>query len=79
MRRGSYRAGRTGTDAASAQWDSGLGRAQAGDAPAVAPRFEEAQPSATYAQRGKTVEITGLNDPGARLHDRLSGELVGGH
>ncbi|GAA1419511.1 hypothetical protein GCM10009601_16430 [Streptomyces thermospinosisporus] len=32
-----------------------------------------------YAQRGKTVEITGLSDPSARLHDRLSGELVGGH
>ncbi|MEV8594269.1 SulP family inorganic anion transporter [Streptomyces sp. NPDC052012] len=32
-----------------------------------------------YAQRGKTVEITGLNDPSARLHDRLSGELAGGH
>ncbi|GAA3500445.1 SulP family inorganic anion transporter [Streptomyces prasinosporus] len=34
---------------------------------------------AKYARRGKTVEITGLNDPSARLHDRLSGELVGGH
>ncbi|MFI1250472.1 SulP family inorganic anion transporter [Streptomyces anulatus] len=32
-----------------------------------------------YAQRGKTVEITGLNGPSARLHDRLSGELAGGH
>ncbi len=32
-----------------------------------------------YAQRGKTVEITGLNEPSARLHDKLSGELVGGH
>ncbi|MFE1369212.1 SulP family inorganic anion transporter [Streptomyces anulatus] len=32
-----------------------------------------------YAQRGKTVEITGLNDPSARLHDRLSGELAAGH
>jgi SulP family sulfate permease len=32
-----------------------------------------------YAQRGKTVEIRGLNDPSARLHDRLSGELTGGH
>lgn len=29
-----------------------------------------------YAQRGKTVEITGLNGPSARLHDRLSGELA---
>ncbi|CAM5316922.1 hypothetical protein SGRIM128S_04247 [Streptomyces griseomycini] len=33
----------------------------------------------TYAQRGRTVEITGLNDPSVRLHDKLSGELVGGH
>ncbi|MEU2981411.1 SulP family inorganic anion transporter [Streptomyces hirsutus] len=32
-----------------------------------------------YAQRGKTVEITGLNEPSARLHDKLSGELVGGN
>ncbi|KAF3469691.1 SulP family inorganic anion transporter [Streptomyces sp. Tu 3180] len=32
-----------------------------------------------YAQRGKTVEITGLNGPSARLHGKLSGELVGGH
>lgn len=32
-----------------------------------------------YARRGKTVEITGLNGPGAHLHDRLSGELVAGH
>ncbi|MDG9684174.1 SulP family inorganic anion transporter [Streptomyces sp. DH18] len=32
-----------------------------------------------YAQRGKTVEITGLNDPSARLHDRLSGELAADH
>ncbi|MFE9920522.1 SulP family inorganic anion transporter [Streptomyces sp. NPDC005774] len=32
-----------------------------------------------YAQRGKTVEIMGLNEPSARLHDKLSGELVGGH
>ncbi|MGW3158449.1 SulP family inorganic anion transporter [Streptomyces sp. NPDC001089] len=32
-----------------------------------------------YAQRGKTVEITGLNDPSARLHGRLSGELTAGH
>ncbi|WP_328869589.1 SulP family inorganic anion transporter [Streptomyces sp. NBC_00287] len=28
-----------------------------------------------YAQRGKTVEITGLNDRSAHLHDRLSGQL----
>ncbi|MBH5338731.1 SulP family inorganic anion transporter [Streptomyces pactum] len=30
-----------------------------------------------YAKRGKTVEITGLNDPSARLHGRLTGELSG--
>ncbi|MFB6893142.1 SulP family inorganic anion transporter [Kitasatospora sp. NPDC056327] len=35
--------------------------------------------TARYAQRGKTVRITGLNDPSAALHGRLSGELVGGH
>jgi SulP family sulfate permease len=29
-----------------------------------------------YAQRGKTVETTGLNDPSARLHDKLTGELA---
>ncbi|MBO0654566.1 SulP family inorganic anion transporter [Streptomyces triculaminicus] len=32
---------------------------------------------AKYAQRGKTVEITGLNDPSADLHGRLTGELAG--
>ncbi|MFS0695516.1 SulP family inorganic anion transporter [Streptomyces nitrosporeus] len=32
-----------------------------------------------YAQRGKTVEITGLNAPSARLHGRLSGGLTAGH
>ena len=32
-----------------------------------------------YAQRGKTVEITGLNAPSARLHGKLSGELAGSH
>lgn len=32
-----------------------------------------------YAQRGKTVEITGLNAPSADLHGRLSGELAAGH
>ncbi|WP_189552212.1 SulP family inorganic anion transporter [Streptomyces lavendofoliae] len=32
-----------------------------------------------YAQRGKSVEITGLNDPSAQLHGRLSGELAAGH
>ncbi|MFD3534673.1 SulP family inorganic anion transporter [Streptomyces sp. NPDC058664] len=30
-----------------------------------------------YAQRGKTVEITGLNHPSADLHSRLTGELTG--
>ncbi|PZH19105.1 sodium-independent anion transporter [Streptomyces sp. NTH33] len=32
-----------------------------------------------YAQRGKTVEITGLNDSSAHLHGRLSGELTASH
>ncbi|MGR3867429.1 SulP family inorganic anion transporter [Streptomyces graminifolii] len=32
-----------------------------------------------YAQRGKTVEIINLNEPSARLHETLSGELTGGH
>ncbi|MEV6162386.1 SulP family inorganic anion transporter [Streptomyces sp. NPDC052052] len=32
-----------------------------------------------YAHRGKTVEITGLNDPSAHLHGRLSGQLTAGH
>ncbi|MDQ0791351.1 SulP family inorganic anion transporter [Streptomyces sp. B3I8] len=32
-----------------------------------------------YAQRGKTVEIIGLNGPSARLHGRLSGELTASH
>ncbi|MFE2129399.1 SulP family inorganic anion transporter [Streptomyces amritsarensis] len=32
-----------------------------------------------YAQRGKTVEIIGLNTPSADLHGRLSGELAAGH
>jgi SulP family sulfate permease len=30
-----------------------------------------------YAQRGKSVEIIGLNDPSAALHGRLTGELTG--
>ncbi|MDT6986295.1 SulP family inorganic anion transporter [Streptomyces lusitanus] len=30
-----------------------------------------------YAQRGKTVEIVGLNEPSARIHKTLSGELTG--
>ncbi|WP_307037692.1 SulP family inorganic anion transporter [Streptomyces canus] len=29
-----------------------------------------------YAQRGKSVEIIGLNEPSARIHRRLSGELT---
>ncbi|MEU6243102.1 SulP family inorganic anion transporter [Streptomyces sp. NPDC047024] len=32
---------------------------------------------AKYAQRGKTVEITGLNERSARIHGTLSGELAG--
>ncbi|MFE1027103.1 SulP family inorganic anion transporter [Streptomyces sp. NPDC058818] len=32
-----------------------------------------------YKQRGKTVEITGLNDPSADLHGKLTGELAGSH
>ncbi|MGW7518472.1 SulP family inorganic anion transporter [Streptomyces sp. NPDC054796] len=32
-----------------------------------------------YAQYGKTVEIIGLNEPSARIHEKLSGELTGGH
>ncbi|MGW2473626.1 SulP family inorganic anion transporter [Streptomyces sp. NPDC001665] len=32
-----------------------------------------------YAQRGKTVEIVGLNQPSADLHRTLSGELAAGH
>ncbi|MFI5527711.1 SulP family inorganic anion transporter [Kitasatospora sp. NPDC051853] len=35
--------------------------------------------TAKYAQRGKTVELTGLNTPSAALHTRLSGELASGH
>ncbi|MEU4465929.1 SulP family inorganic anion transporter [Streptomyces sp. NPDC024017] len=33
---------------------------------------------AKYAQRGKSVEIIGLNESSARLHRALSGELTGG-
>jgi SulP family sulfate permease len=32
-----------------------------------------------YAQRDKTVEIIGLNEPSARIHKTLSGELAGSH
>lgn len=35
--------------------------------------------TAKYAQRGKTVEITGLNQDSARIHRTLSGELAAGH
>ncbi len=34
---------------------------------------------AKYVQRGKSVEIVGLNETSARLHKTLSGELTGGH
>jgi SulP family sulfate permease len=32
-----------------------------------------------YSQRGKTVEIIGLNTSSAKMHDILSGELSGSH
>ncbi|MEV0522503.1 SulP family inorganic anion transporter [Streptomyces sp. NPDC050439] len=32
-----------------------------------------------YAQRGKAVEIIGLNEPSAQIHEKLTGELTGGH
>ncbi|GGQ33627.1 sodium-independent anion transporter [Streptomyces virginiae] len=32
-----------------------------------------------YAQRGKSVEIIGLNNPSADLHGKLTGELAGSH
>lgn len=32
-----------------------------------------------YARRGKNVEIIGLNEPSARIHKTLSGELTAGH
>lgn len=35
--------------------------------------------TAKYADRGKSVEITGLNVPSATMHGRLSGELTGSH
>jgi SulP family sulfate permease len=34
---------------------------------------------AKYTQRGKKVTITGLNEPSAAMHGRLSGELAGNH
>nr|WP_206681770.1 SulP family inorganic anion transporter [Actinomadura sp. J1-007] len=35
--------------------------------------------TAKYAQRGKTVEIIGLNQPSAHMHGTLSGELTASH
>jgi len=35
--------------------------------------------TARYARRGKTVAITGLNEGSERIHDRLAGQLSGGH
>ncbi|MFC9975674.1 SulP family inorganic anion transporter [Spirillospora sp. NPDC127200] len=32
-----------------------------------------------YGNRGKTVEIIGLNEPSAKMHHTLSGELTAGH
>jgi SulP family sulfate permease len=32
-----------------------------------------------YTQRGKTVEITGLNEASARMHETLAGQLNAGH
>lgn len=32
-----------------------------------------------YARHGKSVEITGLNDPSAHLHGKLTGGLAAGH
>ncbi|MGA5148198.1 SulP family inorganic anion transporter [Streptomyces griseoincarnatus] len=32
-----------------------------------------------YAQRGKKVTIIGLNEPSADMHQRLAGQLTGGH
>ncbi|MEO3853989.1 sodium-independent anion transporter [Acrocarpospora sp. B8E8] len=32
-----------------------------------------------YAARGKKVAIVGLNQPSARLHDALAGQLAAGH
>lgn len=32
-----------------------------------------------YAQRGKEVQIIGLNQPSAQIHQKLSGELTGSH
>ncbi|MET9659779.1 hypothetical protein [Streptomyces sp. NPDC006510] len=32
-----------------------------------------------YAQHGRTVEITGLNEPSAEIHKTLGGGLTGSH
>nr|WP_022929381.1 STAS domain-containing protein [Patulibacter americanus] len=32
-----------------------------------------------YEKQGKSVEITGLNEPSSDLHDALSGQLAGAH
>ncbi|MDW4910035.1 STAS domain-containing protein, partial [Streptomyces sp. ADMS] len=32
-----------------------------------------------YKQRGKKVTIIGLNKPSAEMHDKLAGQLTGGH
>jgi len=32
-----------------------------------------------YQQKGKTVQIIGLNDPSLEWHGRLSGKLGAGH
>ncbi|MFG2621308.1 SulP family inorganic anion transporter [Streptomyces sp. NPDC048507] len=53
-----------------------LGAAHVWDASSVAALDAV---TAKYAQRGKTVEITGLDSPSARLHERLSGALAAGH
>jgi SulP family sulfate permease len=34
---------------------------------------------AKYAQRGESVDIVGLNEPSARMHRTLSGELTASH
>jgi SulP family sulfate permease len=35
--------------------------------------------STKYASRGKTLRIIGLNEPSARMHDTLAGQLKVGH
>lgn len=53
-----------------------LGRAHIWDASSVAALDAI---ETKYAQRGKAVEIIGLNEPSADLHGKLSGELTGDH